>query len=199
MGPCLYHQSHPQLGIVFTLAPSLFLSGVISPLISSSILGPYQPGEFLFQYPTILPFHTVHGVLSLLFNWGQTMVEVMKIMVTSFKRSHACTATPPTQASAGESWILTGKSGSVSCGIIAPFSWILVHKVLFVPSKSLFRVNGGFLQEGFCHTHVPRLLHPEPLSLWQSTADPYCHRRHSNTVLSQSLWGPWVLVSTRFV
>ena len=28
----------------------------------------------------------------LLFTWGQTMVEVMKIMVTSFKRSHACTA-----------------------------------------------------------------------------------------------------------
>ena len=39
------------------------LSGVISPLISSSILGTYQPGEFLFQYPIILPFHTVHGVL----------------------------------------------------------------------------------------------------------------------------------------
>ena len=30
---------------------------------------------------------------SLLFTWGQTMVEVMKIMVTSFKRSHTCTAT----------------------------------------------------------------------------------------------------------
>ena len=29
----------------------------------------------------------------LLFTWSQTMVEVMKIMVTSFKRSHACTAT----------------------------------------------------------------------------------------------------------
>ena len=27
------------------------------------------------------------------FTWGQTMVEVMKIMVTSFKRSHACPAT----------------------------------------------------------------------------------------------------------
>ena len=39
------------------------LSGVISPLISSSILGTYQPGEFLIQYPIILPFHTVHGVL----------------------------------------------------------------------------------------------------------------------------------------
>ena len=42
---------------------SFILSGVISPLISSSILGTYQPGEFLFQYPIILPFHTVRGVL----------------------------------------------------------------------------------------------------------------------------------------
>ena len=29
----------------------------------------------------------------LLFTWGQTMVDVMKIMATSFKRPHACTAT----------------------------------------------------------------------------------------------------------
>ena len=39
------------------------LSGVLSPLISSSILGTYRPGEFLFQCPIILPSHTVHGVL----------------------------------------------------------------------------------------------------------------------------------------
>ena len=26
-------------------------------------MGTYRPGEFLFQYPTILRFHTVHGVL----------------------------------------------------------------------------------------------------------------------------------------
>ena len=32
-------------------------------------------------------------VPSLLFIWGQAMVEVMKIMVTSFKVSHACIAT----------------------------------------------------------------------------------------------------------
>ena len=63
IGPCFYHQLHSQLRIVFALAPSLILSGVISPLISSSILGTYRPGEFLFQYPVILPFHTVHGVL----------------------------------------------------------------------------------------------------------------------------------------
>ena len=45
----------------------------------------------------------------------------------------------------------------------------------------------------------PNLLHPGPLSLWQSTADLNLHRIHSNTVLSQSLWGLWVLVHPRFV
>ena len=49
-----------------------------------------------------------------------------------------CSRPPPTHASAVDSWTLTGKSGSLSCGVTAPFSWVLVHKVLFVPSKSLF-------------------------------------------------------------
>ena len=49
-----------------------------------------------------------------------------------------CSRPPLTHASAGDSWTLTGKSGSVFCGVTAPFSWVLVHKVLFVPSKSLF-------------------------------------------------------------
>ena len=39
------------------------LSGVISPLFSSSILGTYQPGEFIFQCHMFLPFHIVHVVL----------------------------------------------------------------------------------------------------------------------------------------
>ena len=54
--------SHSWLLYLLWLHPFI-LSGVISPLISSSILGTYGPGEFLFQYPIILPFHTVHGVL----------------------------------------------------------------------------------------------------------------------------------------
>ena len=33
-------------------------------------------------------------VSSLFFTWGQIMVEVMKIMVTSFKKSHECANTP---------------------------------------------------------------------------------------------------------
>ena len=85
-------------------------------------------------------------VPSLLFTWDQTMMEVMKIMASSFKGSHAHTATlnapnsaaghhqptpPPetpgySQASLGQSLV-----GSLLLGFG-------VHKVLFVPSKSLF-------------------------------------------------------------
>ena len=65
------------------------------------------------------------------------MVEVMKILVTFFKRPQTRTGAlsdpdpasrpPPTHASARDSWTLMGKSGSVSCWITAPFSWVLVH------------------------------------------------------------------------
>ena len=48
-----------------------------------------------------------------------------------------CSRPPLTHTSAGDSWTLTGKSGSVFCGVTAPFFWVLVHKILFVPSKSL--------------------------------------------------------------
>ena len=43
----------------------------------------------------------------------------------------------------------------------------------------------------------PDMMHPEPLPLWQDTADPYLHRRLSNTVLAQSLgslFGSWCTV-----
>ena len=50
--------------VLFLFWPHPFnLSGVISPLISSSILGTYRPGEFIFQCLIFLPFHIVHGVL----------------------------------------------------------------------------------------------------------------------------------------
>ena len=56
--------SHIHIWVLFLLWLRLFiLSGIISPLISSSILGTYWPGEFLFQCPIILLCHTVHGVL----------------------------------------------------------------------------------------------------------------------------------------
>ena len=56
--------SHIHNWVLFLLWLHPFiLSGVISPLISSSNLGTYRPGELIFQCPIFLPFHTVHGVL----------------------------------------------------------------------------------------------------------------------------------------
>ena len=56
--------SHIQSCVLFLLSLHLFiLSGVVAPLFSSSIVDTYQPGEFIFQCPIFLPFHTVHGIL----------------------------------------------------------------------------------------------------------------------------------------
>ena len=56
--------SHIHNWVLFLLWLCLFiLSGVISPLISSSTLGTFQPGEFIFQCPIFLPFHALYGVL----------------------------------------------------------------------------------------------------------------------------------------
>ena len=66
---CLQHQTLLPSPVTsttgwFLLWLRLFiLSGVISPLISNSILGIYWSREFIFQCPIFLPFHTVHGVL----------------------------------------------------------------------------------------------------------------------------------------
>ena len=67
--------------------------------------------------------------------WGQTTVEVMKIMTTSFKMSHACTAalsTPDPVAghcwrmspleTAGHSWVCLGRS-LVGSLLLSPGSW----------------------------------------------------------------------------
>ena len=51
------------VGCWFCFCSLCILSGVVSPLISSNILGTCWPGEFIFQCHISLPFHTVHGVL----------------------------------------------------------------------------------------------------------------------------------------
>ena len=50
-----------------------------------------------------------------------------------------CSRPPQTHTSAGDSWTLTDKSGSVSCGVSAPFSWVLVHtRFYFVLQESVW-------------------------------------------------------------
>ena len=56
----------PYLFLYFSRSPTPSSRGnpwIQLGLDPSSILGTYRPEEFLFQYPIILPFHTVHGVL----------------------------------------------------------------------------------------------------------------------------------------
>ena len=114
-----------------------------------------------------------------------------------------CSRPPPTHASAGDSWTLTGKSGIVSCGVTAHFSWVLVPKVFLCPPRGpvlckfwqLYGgVNGDLLQEGLCHTQVCCTQRPcpcgSPLLTRTSTGD-------AQTQFCLSLCG--VLVHTRFV
>ena len=80
--------------------------------------------------------------------WGQTMVEVVKRMVTSFKRSHACTATlaaPNPAAGHTDPWLcwrLLDTHRQVWVSLLWVHCSCLLgpgaHKVLFVPSKCLF-------------------------------------------------------------
>ena len=75
------------------------------------------------------------------------MVEVMKIMATSFKRCHACTAvvSAPNPAS-GQCQFTPPLETPGHVQVSVSFLWghcsLLLspgaHKVLFVPSKSLF-------------------------------------------------------------
>ena len=105
-------------------------------------------------------------VPSLLFTWGQTMlvkktlyhlshqgsqtmVEAMKILGTSFKRSHACTATlSAPNTAAGHHWPhrlhwrLLDTHRQVCVSLLWVHSSFLLgpgaYKVLFLPSKNLF-------------------------------------------------------------
>ena len=146
--------------------------------------------------------------------WGQTMVEVMKIMVTSFKRSHAWTATLHSpNPEAGHHWptplLETPDHSQASLGqslvgtLLSPGSWYTGSVCVLQVSIFQSCVSSRSSKVRFMVTSsnrampYPSLLHPEPLR--QSTADPSLHRRCSNTVLSQSLWGLWVLVRTRFI
>ena len=67
------------------------------------------------------------------------MVEVMKMMATSFKTSCAHTAalsTPTLQQATIDPCLcqrLLDIHRQVSCGVIVPFSWVLVHEILLCP------------------------------------------------------------------
>ena len=137
----------------------------------------------------------------------------MKIMSTSFKRSHACTAAlsapnpvaghclstslPETpghsQASLGQSLV-----GSL---LLYPGSWC-TQGFVCTPQESFFSqscVNSGGSMVGLMQPPsrglmpFPSLLHPEPLPLQQSTTNPYPtgDTQTSSVSVSLGVSGPW--------
>ena len=147
------------------------------------------------------------------------MVEVVKIMVTSFKMSCACTATliacdlaaghsrpTPLLETPGHSWASLGWSlvGSLllSPGFECAQGSVCALQEFVSPVLCKFwwlygRVNADLLQEGLCHTQVCCTQSPcpcsSPLLTWTSSRD-------TQTQFCLSLCGGlWVLVHTRFV
>ena len=100
-----------------------------------------------------------------------------------------CSRPPLTHTPAGDSWILLGKSGSASCWVTTPFSWVLctqgfvcalqepVSPVLCKFWQLYGGVNGNLLQEGLCHTQVCCTQSPcpcgSPLLTRTSTGDTH--------------------------
>ena len=92
---------------------------------------------------------------------------------------------PPTQAFTGD---FLDTHRQVSCGLTVPFSWVLVHKVLWCPRRVYFPVlcgfwqlyggvNGDLLQEDLCHTHTqspcPCADHGRPVPLQETLKHSY--------------------------
>ena len=101
---------------------------------------------------------------------------------------------PPTQAFTGD---FLDTHRQVSCGLTVPFSWVLVHKVLWCPRRVYFPVlcgfwqlyggvNGDLLQEDLCHTHTQSPCPcGRPLPTCTSTGDA-----HSSVSVSVGSLGP---------
>ena len=105
----------------------------------------------------------------------------------------------------GHSWASLGQSFVVSL-LLSPGSWCKQGSVCALKeSISQSCVSSGSCMVGLMATSSKRAhailksAVPRALPLGQSTADPYLHRRCSDIVLSQSLWGSCVLVCTRYV
>ena len=77
------------------------------------------------------PVPTLHPALYLGPNYGGgnedngNLLQKIPCMHCCTQCPQPCSRPPLTHPSARDSWTLTGKSGSVSCGVTAPFSYVL--------------------------------------------------------------------------
>ena len=154
--------------------------------------------------------------------WCQTIMVVMKIMATSFKRSHACTATLSAPSSAAGHhqpttdprlhWRLLETLGKVwvsvlwgHCSFLLGPECTQVSVCALQESISQSCVSSGSSMMGLLATSSKRAYAipksaapraPAPAADYCWPVPPQETLKHS---LSQSLWSLWVLVHTRFV
>ena len=144
--------------------------------------------------------------------WSQTIMEIMKITATSFKRSHACAAalsapkpaaghhrpTPLPQTS-GHSRASLGQSLGGSL-LLPPESWCThgfvcplqesVYPVLCKFWRLSGGVNSNLLQEVLCHTQVSCTQSPAPTAVHCWPISPQETLKHSSGSVSVGSLGP---------
>ena len=150
---------------------------------------------------------------SLLFTWGQAMLEIMKTIETSFKRSHAGTATlsaPNPVAGHCQPMVtplVTPRYSQVSLGLflvgslfLSPESWcsqvsicalqMFVSPVLCKFWRLYGGVNGNLLQEGYVipRSTAPRAPAPAAVHCWP--VPPQEILKHSSGSVSVGSQGP---------
>ena len=108
----------------------------------------------------------------------------------------------PTHISAVDSWRLMGKSGSVACGVTAPFSWVLVctrfclcpSRVYFPVLCKLWRLYEGLMVTSSKRAYVipksaaPRVPAPATAHCWP--VPPQETLKHNSVSVSVGSLGP---------
>ena len=115
--------------------------------------------------------------------------------------SQPCSRPPVIHASARDSWTLPGKSGSVSCKISAPLSWVLVHTRFCLCHISQSCVSSSSSMVGLMATSserayaipksaAPRV--PAPAAVYCWPIPPQETFRHSSISVSVRFLSPGV-------
>ena len=149
-------------------------------------------------------------VPSLLFTWGQTMVDsedngdlLQKIpcMNCYTQWPQPCSRPPPTHDSTGDSWTLTASLGQSLVGSCSPLLGPVCTRFCLCPPRVYFPVlckfwqlyggiNGDLLQEGLCHTQVCCSQSPCPCGSPLLTVPPQETPKHSSVSVSVGSLGP---------
>ena len=93
----------------------------------SFLLGPGAPKVLSVPSKSLFPQSCASLVVYDGFNGDLLQEGLCYTQVCCTQSPCPCSRPLQTHTSTGDSWTLTGKSGSVSCGVTAPFSWVLVH------------------------------------------------------------------------